>query len=72
MKKDILQLASGSFRLVENDFELSFLLEDTLQMVAFQAQQRGIELKINMDPKIKSRVRNDPNRIRQIVTNFLS
>lgn len=69
---DILQLASGNFRLVENDFELSFLLEDTLQMVAFQAQQRGIELKINMDPKIKSRVRNDPNRIRQIVTNFLS
>lgn len=69
---DILQLASGNFRIAETDFELSFLLEDTLQMVAFQAQQRGIELKLNMDPKIKSRVRSDPNRIRQIVTNFLS
>ena len=68
---DIAQIEAGKFKLLYIDFDLKFLLQDTLQIVVFQAMKRGIDLKMNFDKNIK-RLRSDPNRIRQIIINLLS
>lgn len=68
---DIALLEAGTFHLILAEFELLPLLEDSLQMISMQAFSRGIELVISHDFHIK-KIRSDPNRIRQIVTNLLS
>lgn len=67
---DIAQIEAEKFKLVHIDFDLKFLMQDTLQIVVFQAMKRGLELKINFDNAIK-RFKSDPNRIRQILINLL-
>ena len=68
---DIAQIEAEKFKLVTIDFDLKFLMQDTLQIVVFQAMKRGIDLKMNFDNNIK-RIKSDPNRIRQIIINLLS
>lgn len=68
---DISQIEAEKFKLVSIDFDLKFLMQDTLQIVVFQAMKRGIELKMNFDNSI-NRIKSDPNRIKQIIINLLS
>lgn len=67
---DIAQIEAEKFKLVNIDFDLKFLMQDTLQIILFQAMKRGLELKMNFDNTIK-RFKSDPNRIRQILINLL-
>lgn len=68
---DIAQMEAGKFKINLVDFNIHALLEDTLQIISFQATNRGIDLKLNINNDIVM-VKSDPNRIRQIVTNLLS
>lgn len=68
---DIAQIESGVFKLVRTEFELHLLLEDTFEIITYQAISRGIELILDLDPEIR-KINSDPNRIRQIITNLLS
>lgn len=68
---DIAQLEAGKFKLIFLEFNLSALLEDTLQIISFQAINRKIELELEIDDDIVM-AKSDPNRIRQIITNLLS
>lgn len=68
---DIAQLDAGKFKLVFLEFNLSALLEDTLQIISFQAINRKIELELKIDKEIIM-IKSDPNRVRQIITNLLS
>lgn len=68
---DISQIEAGTFKLVPVEFELHVLLEDTLQIVGYQARKRGLSLIFELDPQVK-KVKTDPNRLRQVITNLLS
>ena len=68
---DIAQLEAEKFKLIFLDFNLSALLEDTLQIISFQAVNRKIHLELKIDETIMM-AKSDPNRIRQIITNLLS
>ena len=41
-------------------------------LLAFQAQEKGIECVCLVDPEVPSLLRGDPGRIRQVLTNFVS
>ncbi len=56
----------------ELDFDLRELVEDTLEMMAGQAQARGIELVGGVEPQVPTRVRSDPGRVQQVLTNLIS
>ena len=64
-------LENGTFKLVPTEFDLEVLLADTMQIIALQAKRRGVELKFGFE-KCGKRIKNDPNRVRQVVTNLLS
>ena len=55
----------------ELDFDLRKVVEDTLEMMAGQAQARGIELVGGVEPEVSTKVRGDPGRVRQVLTNLI-
>lgn len=68
---DIAQIQAGTFKIVPVTFNLENLLNDTIQIIVLQAKKRNLELKIE-NRISKKEIRNDPNRIRQILINLLS
>ena len=68
---DIAQIEANSFKLMPIEFDFIVLLEDTLQIISYQAKSRRISLKINVSNTLKKIV-SDPNRIRQVIINLLS
>ncbi len=53
------------------DFHLPTLIDDTLEMVAVKAHEKGLELISNLDPALPVDVIGDPDRLRQILLNLL-
>ena len=53
------------------DFNLYAILEDTINVIYIQSQNRGIKLILDCEPNILGMVRSDPHRIKQLVTNLL-
>ncbi|MEN9353364.1 MAG: hypothetical protein RL318_689 [Fibrobacterota bacterium] len=68
---DFSRIEASQMTLEDIDFDLRVLLEDTLEMSAFQAQAKGLEIVSLVDPEIPMRLRGDPGRFRQILTNLL-
>lgn len=67
---DIAQLQANTFKLVYVEFDLHRLLEDTIQVISIQAENRGLQLNLKKNHNINL-IKSDPNRIRQIITNLL-
>jgi PAS domain S-box-containing protein len=56
---------------IENiDFDLRTTLEDLTALLAFRAYEKGIELTTLVEPDVPSRLRGDPGRLRQVLTNL--
>ena len=58
-----------SFKLL--DFDLIDTVESTLDLLAEQAHSKGIELVSEMATDLPTRLRGDPGRLRQILTNLI-
>ncbi len=52
------------------DFNLSALMNDFTATLAVQACQKGLEILCCVDPDVPTRLRGDPGRLRQILTNL--
>jgi two-component system sensor histidine kinase/response regulator len=68
---DFSKIEAGQLSFQEVDFDLRKVVEDTLEMMAGRAQTKGIELVGGMDPEVATKVRGDPGRIHQILTNLI-
>jgi two-component system, sensor histidine kinase and response regulator len=71
---DILDLAkveSGRFELESIDFDLRALLEKIVEMMRSRAQDRGLQLTLEILPDVPSGLVGDPNRLRQILLNLI-
>jgi PAS domain S-box-containing protein len=52
------------------DFNLRTVLEETVELLASRAQEKGLEFISLIDPAVPSFLRGDPGRLRQIITNL--
>jgi PAS domain S-box-containing protein len=52
------------------DFNLRSTLEDVTELLAFKAQEKGLELVCLIDPETPMWLRGDPGRLRQILVNL--
>jgi two-component system, sensor histidine kinase and response regulator len=53
------------------DFELRTLMEEVAELLGPRAYEKGLELVCSVPPSLPDRLRGDPHRLRQVVTNLL-
>ena len=68
---DFSKLEAGRLTLETIDFDLRSIVEDTLDLFADSAQQKGLELGCLLDPAVPTALRGDPGRLRQILINLI-
>ncbi|NEV63401.1 EAL domain-containing protein [Thiorhodococcus minor] len=68
---DYSKIEAGRLELVEEDFDLRELLEDTLELLAESAHRKGLELIADIPHDLHGQVRGDAVRLRQVLVNLL-
>lgn len=68
---DYSKIEAGKMSVEMLPFDLRSTVEETVDLLAPQAAQKGIKLICDIDPRIGDRAVSDPIRIRQIVLNLL-
>ncbi len=69
---DLSKIEAGKLTLEQTPFNLFEMVEDVGNLFATLADEKGLEVVVNIDPKIPSHFLGDPVRLRQILANFVS
>ena len=68
---DFSKLEAGKMVLENMPFGLRDLLDDTTTLLADSAREKGLELVVDIDPKVPDNLNGDAMRVGQIITNLL-
>lgn len=69
---DLSKVESGKMEIIPVKYELSSLLNDTLNMVRMKGQEKGLDVRLDIDYKLPAHLVGDDVRIRQILVNLLN
>jgi len=69
---DFSKIEAGKMELEHQPFDLRECLESALDLVANQAQQKGLELAYRVDEEVPATIAGDVTRLRQILLNLLN
>ena len=69
---DFSKIEAGKLELESIELDLRANVEDVGSAMAFQAATKGLELIVNVEPQITTRVLGDPQRLRQCLVNLVS
>ncbi len=69
---DFSKIESGKVVLEEQPFDLRQCVEESLDLVAVRASEKGLNLAYTFDKKVPNTIIGDPGRLRQILGNLLS
>jgi PAS domain S-box-containing protein len=68
---DFSKIEAGKFTLELIDFDLGATLDETTDILAMRASEKNLELACLVEPGVPTRLKGDPGRLRQILTNLL-
>lgn len=69
---DFSKIESGKMELEETNFELRSCIEDTLDLFALKAIEKGLDLLYMIDSDVPANLIGDSNRLRQILINLVN
>lgn len=69
---DYSKIESGRMAIVPMEYDLASVINDSCSMVKIRAAKKGLDLKIDCDEQLPSRLLGDEIRIRQIMINLLT
>ena len=67
---DFSKIEAGKLTIEVSEFDLRMLMEEVADLLAPRAHQKGLEINCRVDLKVPTRVKGDPTRIRQVLTNL--
>jgi PAS domain S-box-containing protein len=68
---DFSKIEAGKMELESLSFDLPTILEDVVEMLAAQAEGKGLELFVNYPAAVPRQFRGDADRLRQVITNLI-
>ena len=68
---DLSKIESGKMAIEVVDFDLRAVMQDVIELLARNAQQRGLRLTFDLPPACPTLVQGDPGRLRQVLTNLV-
>ncbi|GEP34301.1 hypothetical protein NSZ01_20690 [Nocardioides szechwanensis] len=69
---DFSKMEAGRLELEQVDFEVRYLLEEVVSVLAESARARGVELRASCDDSVPVSLSGDPTRLAQVLSNLLS
>ena len=69
---DFSKIEAGKLELEIINFNLLRMLENTVDLMAHKAYEKGLEITVDLDDELPNYLTGDPSRIRQILINFIS
>ncbi len=69
---DFSKIEAGRIEFERLPIDIGDVVEEAAELVATRADEKGIDLVVEIDPRLPARILGDPTRIRQIVLNYLS
>ena len=68
---DFSKIEAGKLELEHLEFDLRLLIEEVLEMMAFNAHEKDLELTYRIAPQVPTAVRGDPRYLRQVIVNLM-
>ncbi len=69
---DFSKIEAGSMEIIDVEYEISSLIHDVINMIRIKTDEKGLKLKMELDPNIPEKLYGDEVRIRQILINLLN
>jgi len=69
---DFSKVEAGRMELEEIDFDLRATIEESVELVSYQAESKGLELACLVEEQVPRFVHGDPTRLRQVLINLLN
>ena len=69
---DLSRAEAGNLELEEVEFDVRELAEGVQDMISPSAHHKGVDLVALVEPDVPTRLRGDPDRLRQVLTNLLT
>ena len=66
------QIEAGRIEFERLPIDVGDVVEEAAELIAARADEKGLDLVVDLDPALPSQIAGDPTRIRQIVLNYLS
>jgi PAS domain S-box-containing protein len=67
---DFSKIEADKLELENIDFDLRTTIEDTAELLAVRAYEKGLEFVCRVDPEVRTFLKGDPGRLRQILLNL--
>ena len=69
---DFSKIEAGKLEIIPVEYDLSSVINDLVNMIQKRADEKGLQLELDLDSKTPKMLRGDDVRIKQVITNILT